>query len=740
MKKKLIWNSAVIVTVIIALGFLFPVLFKSLNFGLDLNGGFEILYEVNSLDNTKVTNDMVKATYKTLLKRIDYLGISEPNVIIEGENRIRVQLAGITDPDTARDTLGKVGSLTFRDTSDNLLMDSSVLTAGGASVTTDQKGKTAVALKVNNKDKFYEVTKYISEQEKNFIVIWLDFESGVDSFEGNKESLRCGTLGTSKCLSYATVSQGFADDVIISGSFTKEEAESLVDLINSGGLTVNLNEISYHVVNASFGANSLNKTFIAGLIGIGAIILFMVLMYHFSGFISSIAVIIYTFLTLSIFWLFGGVLTLPGIAALVIGIGMAVDASVLSFSRIKDELRKGTKLQMAYKEGLKSSFMTILDSNVTTLLMAIILFIFGETSVKGFATMLIISIIVTMLIMVALMRLLLKGYVNSGIFDNKVNLFIGYYERKKVRKGFNFIKNRKWFYILASVMIIAGIVSISFKGLELGIDFKGGSSITVNTMNIDLNKVKNDLTSLGYTMYDSEMVNNNTIIKIKQDLNSQEVTKVSEYFTKEYKLTTDIGSVSNIVSKELLKNAILSFIIAVIGMVIYISIRYKFSYAISGIIALLHDIFIIVTIFSLFRFEITSIFIAALLSVLGYSINNTIVVFDRIRENNKKVRNKQELIDNINLSLNQTISRSIYTTLTTIFPIIALIVFGSIEVLNFNIALLIGIIAGLFSSICLVAAIWYELNKNKIGKPNKKKWYEDMPKEKEELKIKGINS
>ena len=263
----------------------------------------------------------------------------------------------------------------------------------------------------------------------NRIVIWLDFDEATDKYANYRTT--CGkvdskdAIASIKCLSSATVSEGFADDVIIQGNFEKEEVENLVDLINSGSLTTKLEEISSQVVTASFGEDSLTKTITAGVIGIALIFVLMIAIYRFSGFVASVGMMTYTCVTLFVFWLIGGVLTLPGIAAMIIGIGMAIDANVINFSRIKDELYEGTKLQMAYKNGNQNSFMSIFDSNVTTLLVAIILFIFGESSVKGFATMLIISTLVTMVIMVFLTRWLLGLFVKTGYFDNKLTSFIG---------------------------------------------------------------------------------------------------------------------------------------------------------------------------------------------------------------------------------------------------------------------------------------------------------------------------
>mgnify|MGYP004632225315 FL=1 len=602
----------IVITVLICL--CFPGLFKNLKFGLDLQGGFEVLYKVESINGEVVTNDMVTNTYKTMLKRIDGLGVSEPVITVEGEDKIRVQLAGVTDIEQARTILSKAANLTFRDTKNNLLMNSDVLVSGGAKVSQDQKGLPAVSLSINNKDEFYKVTKAISESEDNRIVIWLDFDEQTDSFE--KEQAKCGSLSSSRCLSVAGVSQGFSSDVIIQGNFSKEEVTSLVELINSGSLPTKLTEISSKTVDASFGANTLQKTFIAGLIGISLIIAFMIIMYRFAGFIASIGIIIYTFLTFFVFWLIGGVLSLPGIAAILLGIGMAVDANVINFTRIRDEYKLRKDFKLSYKNGNKASIGTILDSNITTLLVAIILFIFGESSVKGFATMLIISIITTLFVMVFLVRKMLDKIVETNYFDDKAKFFVG--TKNKEIKG-NFIKNSRIIIIVPVVIFIAGVISLCTNKLNLGVEFKGGTSITIKSSDIiNVENIKTDLENLNYNILTIDSIDEKTIdITISDSLNETQILETENHLNKTYNASTDIGVVSNVVKQELVKNAILSVVIAMLAIIVYISIRYQFSYAISGIVALLHDLFMMITVFSLFNLEVSPIFIAALLSIMG---------------------------------------------------------------------------------------------------------------------------
>ena len=734
--KRIFWLVLLFVASILVL---IPTI-KHVNYGLDLQGGFEVLYQVSSLDGSKMTSDKLTSTYKTIGKRIDTLGVSEPNIVVEGEDKIRVELAGVTNIEEARKILSKAANLTFRDTSDNLLMTSDVIS--GAKLGSDSNGRPAVALSVKDKETFYKVTKKVSEMSDNRIVIWLDYTEGEDSFsqEGNK----CGT-SESSCLSVASVGEGFASDVIIQGNFTTEEAETLSSLISSGSLPTKLEEISSKTVDASLGANSLNKTFTAGIIGIALIMVVLICLYRFAGFVSSVGIMIYTALVFAIFWLVGGVLTLPGIAAVLIGIGMAVDSSVISFSRIKDELKKGSKLKNAVKNGNKNSFASILDGNLTTLVVALILFIFGESSVKGFATMLIISIAVTMFVMVFVVRGLINYTIKTGFFEGKEKLFIGYNGNKERFEKLNFNELNRYTLPLAGIMVIIGIVSLVISGLNLGIDFKGGTSITIETSNgLTEEVIKEDMSSLNYNVYSYEKASDNVyIIKVNESMDKDEVMNVGSYLQEKYEASTDIGVVSNLVKESLVKNAILSLLISFIGIIIYVAFRFQFMYAVSGLAALIHDVFMMFAIFSLFRLEVTSVFIAAVLSIVGYSINNTIVEFDRVREliktkYNNKLKNMNDVNELINTSLKQMLSRTIITTLTTMIPVITLIFFGSHEIFNFNIALLIGLIAGTYSSVLLAPQLLRLFLKKKIGVDLSKKWYEDN--EPTEKKVKGVNA
>lgn len=750
-KKKVIVTAVCLFVLAVVVSLLFIPLFNNLKFGLDLQGGFEILYKVESIDGSKMNNSKLTATYKTLSKRIDSLGVSEPEIILEGNNKIRVKLAGVTNPEQARTQLSTVATLSFRDTNDNLLMTSEVLKAGGAKVSQDSSGNPAVLLTVKDKDKFYEVTNKVKDYDQNMIVIWLDYNGMTDSYA--KEGNLCGT-SESNCLSAARVSQGFASDVIIQGDFTEDEVNNLVDLINSGSLPSKLTEISSKTVGASFGDDTLQKTLVAGIVGVILIGVLLIVVYHFAGIVSTISMLLYTFLVFLIFWLVGGVLTLPGIAALVLGIGMSVDSNVITFARIREELYKGKSLPLAFKEGVKCSFSAILDSNLTTLIVAIIMFVFGESSIKGFATMLIITIVVTMFTMVFLTRVLLNLFVKTNYFNDKTKLFIAVKsedipnisKNEKIKKkpfgNIDFLKNRKLFAGISIIIIVIGIITISFCGMNLGIDYRSGTDVTIATEDkLTKKQLKNDLSSLKLKSSDITIGDEETVIRIDDALDGDKVKEVNKYFENKYEAKVNIGVVSNVVQKELVKNAFLSVILALIGIIIYVSFRFKFSYAVSGVVALVHDVLIMIALFAIFNFEVSSMFIAALLAIIGYSINDTIVTFDRIREKLNKTDESKLTEDKFyelcNTSIQETFSRTIYTSITTLIPVVVLIILGSREILTFNLAMLFGLVAGTYSSIFIATALFMVLEKKNLGKPKKvKRIYTD---EFDEKKIKGIN-
>lgn len=705
-------------------GVTFKDILGNIKLGLDLQGGFEVLYEVIPEEGQEINEEIMTSTAEALNNRINVLGVSEPSIQIEGENRIRVQLAGVEDQNQAREMLSTEAHLSFRDVNDNLMMDGKDLVEGGAEQTFDENGQPSVSIKLKSADKFKEVTEKIVNMgaPNNLLVIWLDFEEGVDSFaaELGKED--------PKYLSAPTVNQIFNQSTVsIVGSFTVEEAQTLANLLDAGALPVELEEIYSTSVGAQFGEQALESTVIAGVIGILAIFVFMILYYRFPGFISVATLIIYTFLTLLIFDWMNAVLTLPGIAALILGVGMAVDANVITFERIKEELKVGRSLKAAFKAGNSNSLSTILDANLTTILAAIVLFIYGTSSVKGFATTLIVSILVSFLVAVYGTRWLLGLWVNSNLFNKKPGWFgVKQKDMKDIAENFDtidlptkfdkwdLVKHRKKFFIISGVMVLAGLISLGIFRLNLGIDFTSGTRIEIQANSaLTADEYQQKLKENGIETDDiviSGEDSNIGVARLKDELTQDEIAQLKSNFLEEYGSEPNVSTVSPTVGRELAKNAAIAVVIASIGIIIYVTVRFEMKMAIPSVIALVHDAFFIIAFFSITRLEVDLTFIAAVLTIVGYSINDTIVTFDRIRENlrkRKKIKTVEELQDVVNTSLRQTLTRSINTSLTTILAVLAILVFGSDAISNFAFALFIGMLAGVYSSICLAAQLWY---------------------------------
>ncbi len=741
--KKLIRISIITVILLLFTILCFKTVLKNISYGIDLQGGFEVIYKIEPLveDKTLTENDLDK-TYKAITNRIDTLGVSEPVITFEGKDILRIQLPGVSNEEEARERISTTAVLSFRDVDDILLMTSEILGNNGASVDKDPESfKPVVKLDIKDKNAFYENSKKISqrENEENRIVIWLDFEEGVDSFDKSKED--CGKEGNMKCISAPFVHEALNESsVIIEGNFTSKEAQYLVDLINSGSLPTKLVEESTpRSVSASFGSETINKAAIAGLITFIIITLLMTIKYRLSGFISSLCLIVYSLLVFFFFNAIGGVLTITGIAALVLGIGMAVDSAVLSIERIKEEAQENKNMIGAFKEGAKKSLVAIIDANITTLLVAIILYIYGESAVKGFATMLIITIFVTILTMVVMNRILLKEFIKTELFKDRKTMFLG---RFKKQNKFNFIKTSKYQILSSLVIIFIGIILVFTNKINLGIDFSGGTNINlISEQKIDFKEVKEYLVDYEIVDYNTYLnTDKEGYIRLNTILNSNEELKVKETL-KELNLNTSISEISTRVTKNLTHNAILSLVIASIAIIIYMTIRFNINYAISGLLALLHDILITIAIFIIFGLEFNFIIIAALLTIIGYSINDTIVIFDRIRENRNriyknKIKDEKDLVDLANLSTNETLSRNIQTSLSTVVAVIVLLALGINEIHTFNISMFIGLVAGTFSTLFMAPRIWMYLEIKRFKNPVKYEIDEEL----EEKSIKGINS
>ena len=759
MKKSRLAAFGIIVATIIAVIIAFASdIRNSMTLGLDLQGGFEILYQVTPLEGQEMPD--MEAVVSSVRKRVDVLGVSEPEITVEGNDRIRVSLAGVDSPDQARRIISSTANLTFRDVNDNLLMDASVLEEGGASVGQDQYGNYVVNLSLKDSDTFYQVTSEIAQRSsgQNLIVAWLDYEEGQSyAAESRKED--------PAYISAATVSEGISgNSAQISGNFTQESATELKDLINSGSLPVQLTEQYSDVVSADYGLGAFSTTMLAGAIGVAAVMLFMICVYRLPGVISAITLAVYIFVVFLLYNAMGAVFTLSGIAALVLGVGMAVDSNILTFERIKDAMYHGRSVQSAFREGSRESFRTILDAQMTTLISAIILYLLGTGSVKGFATMLIVSTLTTLLLIVFVARFLLGLLVKSGCLDNRYELFSvrkndvpdvsKNEERRKfpIFRKFDFVGKAKYFIFTSLTVIVVAAGCMLYHGvnsegiMNFGIDFSSGTSLIVQSdSTIDSDALTQQLADLGIEVDSIRLggsENTTANVYIKDAIDSEQLSQVKTTLQETYGHEVNDNIVTPVIGRELVRNAVIISLLAWIGILIYVSIRFKWDYALSGIVALIHDVIIILAFCAILRLEINTEIVAVLLTIIGYSINNSIVVFDRIRENVRKTRghlDKDGYRTLVNEALATTCTRSVFSTLTTMLPVIALLLFGSDGISVFNLTLLIGLIAGAGSSMFIAAQLWYYLRLHKKPKKAKKKKKQTGKKELDEMTIPGIN-
>ena len=743
MKKssRLIAFLLLVILLFAGMGLTYKNVIKNVNLGLDLQGGFEVLYQVDPLHKgDKIDKIALQSTAQTLENRVNVLGVSEPKIQVEDQNRIRVQLAGVKDQKEARKILSSQANLTIRDADDKVKLSGADIKQGSAKQEFKQNtNDPTVTFKVKDKNKFKKVTEEISKKQNNVMVVWLDFKKG-DSYkkEADKKD--------PKFVSAANVDQPInSDSVEISGGFHGQEgvkkAKQIAELLNAGSLPVDLKEIYSNSVGAEFGQDALDKTIFASVLGVAVIYLFMLGFYRLPGLVAIIALTTYIYLTLVAFNFISGVLTLPGLAALVLGVGMAVDANIIMYERIKDELRIGRTLKQAYSKANKSSFLTIFDSNLTTVIAAAVLFFFGESSVKGFATMLLLGILMIFVTAVFLSRLLLSLLVYSNLFKKKYWLFgVKKANRHDISEGkdahdlktsfekWNFVKLAKPLISLSILIVVVGLVILYIFKLNLGIDFSAGTRVDLQSKEaLTQSKVEKVVKDVGLDPNQIQINgsgNKNATVQFKQDLSQAKDNQLSDKMKSEFGNAPQINTVSPLIGQELAKNAMLALVYAAVGIIIYVSLRFEWRMGLSSILALLHDVFIIVAVFSLLRLEVDLTFIAAILTIVGYSINDTIVTFDRVRENLHKIKvitSAEQIDDIVNRSIRQTMTRSINTVLTVVVVVVAILLFGAPTIFNFSLALLIGLISGVFSSIFIAVPLWGIMKKRQLKKsPNQK--------------------
>ncbi|MBD2846703.1 protein translocase subunit SecD [Paenibacillus sp. IB182496] len=707
-----------------------PTVLNGLKLGLDLKGGFEILYEAQTVDGEgTVTREALRETAKSLQKRADAYGVAEPEVTPEGSDRIRARIAGVSDEETVREIMKKPAELTFRSMRGceadagfcKVELTGTDFKEGGADIYQDQIGQWTITISLKDAAKFAEVTREIAKlpQPTNALAIYLDDE------QLSAPSVR------------AEIN---SDQAIIEGNYSREEARQIADVINLGALPLKLTEKYTQSVGATLGQQSLQQTVTAGGVASVLILLFMLVMYRMPGLIASVTLIVYSWGILLLFYWMNATLTLPGIAAFVLGIGMAVDANIITAERIRDELRSGKSLLSSLKSGSKNSFRTILDANVTTIVAAAVLYYVGTGAIQGFALTLILSNVLSMITNVFFSRLLLQLLVRSGMFTRP-----GFYGVKEADiqslskhknganayyKIYDFIKHSRLFFGLSSVLTAVGIVVLLIANLNYGVDFKAGTSLDISLgQSITHDEAEQIFSEAGFepaviTVGGAD--DSRVSARFDQVLSSDsgEVSAIMDAFRAQY--GDDVSSEENTVdpgiAQELGIKAIIAVALASVGIIILVSLRFEWRFALAAVIALFHDAFMVITVFAVFRLEVNLPFVAAVLTIIGYSINDTIVIFDRIRENLRfaKLKTYEDLKQVVNMSISQTLARSINTGITVLAASLILFIMGGETIKLFSLAMTLGMVFGIYSSIYIAAQLYVLFKKNAIGKVSKK--------------------
>ena len=681
----------------------------ALKYGLDINGGVYVVMEAQTDATGEELEDLMDQTRAVLDNRVNQMGVAESSVTIEGDKRLRVEIPGVNNADEAIEAIGKTAKLTF------ILADGTVVVDGSnvkdAQIATDGSNykillefdsEGASLFEEGTRKAFNkEVTPTIDGMASNEIGIVLDNE--IITHPG----VRDGVISGGNCE--------------ITGNYSKEEASTTAALIRGGALPVELVEIQSSVQTATIGTDALDKSIVAGAIGLAFVFVLMLVFYGMLGLVADIALLLYVVLFLWSMAGMGVVLTLPGIAALILSIGMAVDANVIIFARIKEEIMAGKSIRVAVDSGFKNALTTVLDAQITTLIAAVVLYEVGTTSVKGFALTLIIGIVFSIFTAVVITQLFISLLALSKKFSK--NKYFGVNEdgspKQMLNKTFSFIKHRKVYYIISVSIIVIGLLFMIIGGMNYGIDFTGGTNIQVEMgKQVDIDEVKDTLKDyeLEPTIIYAGEGNTQIVIKTIKSLENAERSEIIETLGDKYGVTQDDVLASEqfgpSVGDELKANALKAVIIAAIGMLIYIVIRFKsWKYGFSAVVGVVHDVLMVIAFYAIFGFTVNNPFIAAILTLVGYSINDTIVIFDRIREN-KRIHNKDNNETNIDRSLNQTLNRTIMTSLTTLVVMIPLCIMVSASIREFVIPLMIGVVVGCLSSIFVCSPIYFELCRN----------------------------
>ncbi len=709
--------------------------------GLDIKGGVYVVMEANTDLEGEELSEAMEQTQAVIEERVNQMGLAEPVVTIEGEKRIRVELPGAEDAQEAIEQIGTTAQLQFALADGTIVLDGSNVKNAEAAMDNESAGY-AVDLEFDGEgaDLFHQatttaysgsVTSAIQGVPNDAIMIILDGQ--IISAPSVNEPISGGRCS-------------------ITGGFSQEEATNLAALIEGGALPLELEEVNSSVQSAKIGYNALEMSVYAGIIGLALVMIIMMIAYKGLGVIASIALLFYVLIVINIMGFAGSVLTLPGIAGFILSVGMAVDANVVIFSRIREEIAAGKTIRVATQQGFKRALSTVVDSQVTTLIAAVILYEIGTSAVKGFAWTFMIGIVVSVFTAVVVTQLYVNLFANSRKYAKKS--FFGIRKDGKASFSFDrelhFIKHKKVFYIVSIAIIIIGLGFGVVRGLNYGIDFTGGTMIQMDMgEKVDIKEVDKALKEykldpeIIYSGANNEQIVIRTIEALDSDERAEVIGTINEAFgtTEEDVVAEELFGPS--VGKELRNNAIIAIIIASICMLIYIRFRFsQWKFGGAALLGVIHDVLIVIAFYAIFNITVNNPFIAGILTVVGYSINDTIVIFDRVRENLKYMRkgNTEEVLDT---SITQTLGRSLMTSVTTLIVMVPLLIMAGEAIREFVLPLMVGIIAGAYSSICVCSPLYYEFSKRgelskyekqiKKNKKNKKE-YPGIKKEKKEKK------
>ncbi|MDE7178531.1 MAG: protein translocase subunit SecD [Lachnospiraceae bacterium] len=717
----------------------------SIKLGLDLAGGVSITYQVVG-DKNPSAEDMSDTIYK-LQQRVDGYS-TEAQVYQEGTDRINIEIPGVTDANAILEELGKPGSLYFIAQTDSEGNNNYELGYG-----VDAEG---------NLTPQYQLTKTIEELQAEGSIVLSGTE--VDSAQARTQQDSMGNPENVVSLSFNEAGkQAFAEattkayqngetiaiyydeelvsvpnviaaitdgNAVITGQKTAAEAEQLASTIRIGGLKLELEELRSNVVGAQLGSAAIQTSLVAAAVGFALVVIFMIAVYYVAGFAASLALCLYTELLVILMYAFEVTLTLPGIAGIILTVGMAVDANVIIFARIREEIAAGKGVQNAIKIGFNKALSAIIDGNITTLIAGLVLYFMGSGTIKGFSITLMLGIILSMFTALVVTKFLVNIFYALGIQSEKA------YGVAKERKTINFLGKRYLFFGISIAAILAGFIAMGIgkantgMSLNYSLDFVGGTSTTM-TLNEDMSIEDIDAQIVPHiekitgdgNVQSTKVAGSNQVIIKTRTLNVQEreafnEVMVNNFGVDESSITAE--TISATISSEMQSSAIRAILVSTVLMLLYIWFRFKdIRFGASSVIALLHDVLVVLAFYAIVRVSVGNTFIACMLTIVGYSINATIVIFDRVRENLREMRSKEGLDEMVNRSITQTLTRSIFTSLTTFFMVASLEVFGVSSIREFALPLMAGIICGTYSSICLTGALWYVFRTKLVKKAAK---------------------